>query len=66
MTAVIVLYTHTHTLVLAHTFTVVHTRILKWGTLGRAQGRRSAARLNDVLSEEPFGPPTDYIEYIGM
>ena len=56
MTAVIVLYTHTHTLVLAHTFTVVHTRILKWGTLGRAQGRRSAARLNDVLGEEPFGP----------
>jgi hypothetical protein len=28
----------------------------KWGTLGRAQDRRSAARLNDVLGEEPFGP----------
>jgi hypothetical protein len=28
----------------------------KWGTIGRAQGTRSAARLNDVLREEPFGP----------
>ena len=34
----------------------------KWGTLGRAQDRRSAARPNDVLDEGPFGPPTDYIE----
>ena len=34
----------------------------KWGTLGRAQDRRSAARPNDVLDEEPFGPPTDYID----
>jgi hypothetical protein len=28
----------------------------KWGTLGRAQDRRSAARPKDVLDEEPFGP----------
>jgi hypothetical protein len=28
---------------------------LSGGTLGRAQGRRSAAKLNDVLGEEPFG-----------
>ena len=33
-----------------------------WGTLGRAQGRPSAARLNDVLGEEPFGPQPIYIE----
>jgi hypothetical protein len=30
------------------------------------QTRRSAARPNDVEDEEPFGPPTDYIEYNGM
>ena len=31
------------------------TEIPKWGTLGRAQDRRSAARPNDVLGKKPFG-----------
>ena len=32
----------------------------------RERTRQTAARPNDVLDEEPFGPPTDYIECNGM
>ncbi len=34
----------------------------KWGTLGRARDRASAASHNDVLGERPLSPQLNYIE----
>ena len=34
---------------------IMFISIPKWGTLGRAQDRRSPARPNDVLGKKPFG-----------